>query len=151
MGFTYASATPSVCAEANAVSTSAYNSRTPNCLFTTDTDDNVLLTVTNLNTAIDTTLYGLEVFGLKNGPSARTSMLNGDSSTGTQGIFYEGVVETGDSPFANDYSFFYVSKSSGVTLTADPAMCGAEGELTISFTVAEPIVADGGFMIAFPY
>lgn len=96
MGFSYSSATPSLCSEAFALAVSNFNSREPICVFSTESSGEIKLSVSNLRTTGSPTpsTYSIVFNGLKNGPAARSSQINGNSATGTYGKFYAGDTET---------------------------------------------------------
>jgi hypothetical protein len=121
-------------------------------VFSTDDDDNIILTVTNLRSTGSPTpyYYGLYFTGLTTGPAARQSQIDGDSATGTSATFYVGTSAT-ESINSNNFVFNSVSKSSGVTLVGDPPQNGVESEFTVDFSVVEPIPASGSLVIGLPY
>lgn len=78
LGFTYTATTPTSCYEmpsSPVLAVSNYINRSPICVFSTDANGNVLLTVSNLRTSGSPapTYYGLYFNGITTGPSARSS------------------------------------------------------------------------------
>lgn len=133
------------------LSTSNYIDRAPSCVFST-VDSATVLTISNLRTSGSPTpnYYGLYFAGLTTGPAARSSQINGDSSTGTFATTYVGATAK-ETINANNFVFSYVRKSSGVTLVGDPSQNGVASDLTIGFTVVEPIPSAGSIVLGLPY
>ena len=104
------------------MATSNYIDRDPSCVFSTDADDNVVLTVANLRTSgtSQQTYYGLYFSGLTTGPSARSSDGDENDSQGTYATTYVGT-SAKETIASNKYIFAYVEKTDGVTLVGSPS------------------------------
>lgn len=91
LGFVITEETPSLCTEPYASSTSNYNSRTPVCALSEDSDTGeVLLSITNLRTTGSAiSLYYLQFSGLQNGPSARKAIIDNDVQTGAYVVSFD--------------------------------------------------------------
>ena len=146
LGMTYASTIPSLCTEMAGQVTSAYNNRSPSCLFSTDSSDNIVLTVTDLDTSVNVNRYSIQVDGLTTGPSAIGTTFGDKISITT----YESSTQVDSADAQSDLYFSYVSKTSGVTLTGSPAQNNVVGELEVVFSLAQPVPESGSFTIGLP-
>jgi hypothetical protein len=113
-----------------------------------------LLTVSNLRTSTTPSSgpssYGLTVSGLTNGPSALDNYNNGDTTTGAFVTTYVSTVAR-ETIISNNFSFLYITLTSGITVVGSPSQNGAKGSLTITFAVGERIPISGSFTIGLPY
>jgi len=96
MGFSYESSTPSSCYEQPAgLTVSSFINRQPICTWSTDANKNIVLLVSNLRTTGTSApnFYGVQVSGLKTGPSARSSSMSGKTPSSAYVTTYDGSKE----------------------------------------------------------
>ena len=151
MGFTYSSSSPTASEYPVGLTDSAYINREPIVAITTDDDDNILVTVSNLRTTTPSpTNYGVYISGFTTGMAARDSWIDGDPDTGAYVVTYAGTTKL-ETLSVHDFSFSSVAKYSGVQLIGNPAKNNVVGTLSVEFSVVSPIPSSGSLVLELPF